>query len=155
MNWWRNWRVEWEWNSWELHFEESLHTFMHLTSNIHQVLMVKSKKNPFVELTRCQKSWLSSISCQQKSPIWGVKEEKLYSDKEFATREMQPLVETKGRQFLIEKIPTLVPDGSIFMQMRTPTLHSLISPSSTVRIVHCSWSLCSCPNWTVKIQMRI
>lgn len=41
---------------------------------------------------------------------------------------------TKGRPTYIEKVPTLVPNWFIFMQMKDPNLHSFIGPNFTVLI---------------------
>lgn len=47
----------------------------------------------------------------------------------------------------IEKVPTLVPDGSVSMQIRNPNSHSLIGPNSTVLI---GWL---CTFWLVVMEL--
>ena len=52
-------------------------------------------------------------------------------------------------------VPTLVPEWSVFMNMRNINLHNLIGPNNTVLIGqnHTSdWSLRNCFDWSVKMR---
>ena len=49
-------------------------------------------------------------------------------------RKVKCTLQTRGELTYIEGSTSYVPDWSVLMQMRTPNLHSLIGPKSTVLI---------------------
>lgn len=63
--------------------------------------------------------------------------------------------ETKWRPPFIEKVPNLVSDCFIFMQMRNLNHTVLIGPNSIVRFVGSDWLLWSHSNWSVQLQIMI
>ena len=118
------------------------------------------------------------IQCQEKSPVWRgdgrnfiwVKWLKWSSSNKAACVQLKCYslnVPASVRQLKLgnavhqdkgEKFPYLVTDWSIFMQMKTQNSHSLISPNNTawlVRILCSDWSLWSCSDWLVNMQIRI
>lgn len=87
----------------------------------------------------------TKVCCHQSnanmSPQSGVQQKDLIQVSSLPTGEMQPLEESKsvlhqdkGEAAYTEKVPNLVPDWSIFMQMMNPNLHNLIGPHSIVLI---------------------
>lgn len=78
-----------------------------------------------------------NVNKYPQSEMW--KKEKLHSSEQFANqgnslqRKLQVRSpDIKGRQPFIEKVPALVPDWSIFVQMRNPNYTVLIGPNSLV-----------------------